>query len=107
MITRVVEYTVDADQIEEFERFASAWIGLVNTHGGTHHGYFLPGEGASDRALALFSFPSFADYERYRSLFDSDPEFIAANAIRDESRCVLRYERTFMRPFLATDVGQH
>ena len=26
--------------------------------GGQHHGYFLPSEGSSDRALALFSFPT-------------------------------------------------
>jgi hypothetical protein len=32
------------------------------------------------------------DFERY---------FIAADRIRDESGCVLRYERTFMRPLLS------
>jgi hypothetical protein len=58
-------------------------------------------EGASDRALALFSFPSLARYESYRQLFGVDPEFIAADRIRDESGCVLRYERTFMRPLLS------
>jgi hypothetical protein len=73
---------------------------LVNPHGGTHHGYFLPAEGASDRALALFSFPSLAAYEQYRSRFGKDPGFAAADRIRDESGCVLRYERTFMRPLL-------
>ncbi|MBF0661643.1 NIPSNAP family protein [Rhodococcus sp. BL-253-APC-6A1W] len=98
MITCVVEYTIDPVKIDDFERFARAWIALVDKHGGTHHGYFLPGEGASDRALALFSFESLAAYERYRALFDSDDEFRAANAIRDRSGCVLRYERTFMRP---------
>jgi hypothetical protein len=36
---------------------------LVNLHGGTHHGYFLPAEGASDPALALFV-SSLATYER-------------------------------------------
>jgi large conductance mechanosensitive channel protein len=63
---------------------------LVLPHGGQHHGYFLPAEGASDRALALFSFPSLARYESYRELFGVDPEFIAADRIRDESGCVLR-----------------
>ena len=101
MITCVVEYTIDAAKVAEFERFGRTWIGLVNKHGGTHHGYFLPGEGASDRALALFSFPSLADYESYRSLFGVDPDFVAADAIRDSSGCVLRYERTFMRPVLS------
>jgi hypothetical protein len=73
---------------------------LVNRHGGTHHGYYLPSEGASDRALALFSFPSLAAYETYRERFGKDPEFTEADAIRDQSGCVLRYDRTFMRPLL-------
>jgi hypothetical protein len=105
MITCVVEYTIDAAKTAEFERFARAWIDLVDTHGGTHHGYFLPGEGASDRALALFSFPSFAEDETYRARFGVDPEFIAADGIRDDSRCVQRYERSFMRPVLADPVA--
>jgi hypothetical protein len=103
VITCVVDYTIDAAKVADFERFAKAWIRLVNTHGGQHHGYFLPSEGASDRALALFSFPSLADYERYRTLFGVDPDFVAADRIRDESGCVLRYERTFMRPLLTAD----
>jgi NIPSNAP len=103
MITCVVNYTIDSAKVADFERFAKAWIRLVNSHGGTHHGYFLPGEGASDQALALFSFPSLADYERYRALFGIDPDFIAADRIRDDSGCVARYERTFMRPVLSAD----
>jgi hypothetical protein len=101
VITCVVDYTIDPAQLDAFERFARAWIELVNKHGGQHHGYFLPGEGASDKALALFSFPSLAAYETYRSRFGVDPEFIAADQIRDESGRVLRYERTFMRPVLS------
>lgn len=72
---------------------------------GRHHGYFLPAEGASDQALALFSFESLASYERYRALFGVDPEFVAADRIRDDSGCVLRYERTFMRPLLPPGDG--
>lgn len=98
MITCVVEYVIDPAKLEAFEEFGRRWIHLVNKHGGTHHGYFLPSEGASDKALALFSFPSLAEYERYRTLFGKDPEFVAADKLRDESGCVLRYDRTFMRP---------
>ena len=57
MITCVVHYVVDPGKIEAFERFAERWMELVERHGGQHHGYFLPAEGASDAALALFSFP--------------------------------------------------
>ena len=52
------------------------------------------------RALALFSFPSFAAYEQYRTLFGKHPDFIAADRIREESGCVVRYDRSFMRPML-------
>jgi hypothetical protein len=69
MITCVVDYVIDPKKIDVFEQFAKRWIDLVNRYGGRHHGYFLPSEGASDRALALFSFPSLADYETYRRHF--------------------------------------
>jgi NIPSNAP len=102
MITCVVHYTIDPGELAAFERFARRWMELVIQHGGTHHGYFLPAEGSSDAALALFSFPSLADYEQYRARFGDDPDFIEADRIRDESGCVLRYDRTFMRPLLPT-----
>lgn len=100
VITCVVHYVIDPSKTEAFERFGRRWMELVAREGGVHHGYFLPAEGASDAAMALFSFPSLAAYERYRSLFGKDPAFIEADRIRDESGCVLRYERTFMRPLL-------
>jgi hypothetical protein len=100
MITCHLTYWIDPAQIEAFERFAKRWITLVNEHGGTHHGYFLPSEGASDIAYAVFDFPSFAAYEEFRGLFGVHPDFIAADQIREESGCVRRYERTFLRPVL-------
>jgi len=105
VITCVVEYVIDPAKTEAFERFAARWMELVAQHGGTHHGYFLSAEGTSDTALELFSFPSLAVYEQYRGLFGVDPEFVAADRVRDESGCVLRYERMFMRPLLPADAG--
>ncbi|QAY78767.1 NIPSNAP family protein [Sphingosinicella sp. BN140058] len=100
MITCVVHYVIAPKRLDAFEAFAQAWMCLVAQHGGVHHGYYLPAEGASDLAIALFSFDSLAAYERYRQRFGVDPEFIAADRIRDESGCVLRYERSFLRPLL-------
>lgn len=104
MITCVVHYEIDPSKAAAFEKFARAWIYLVDKHGGQHHGYFLPSEGASDLALALFSFESLASYEKYRGRFGHDEQFLRADRIRDESGCVIRYERTFMRPILPADV---
>lgn len=103
MITCVVDYVIDPKKVVAFEEFARRWIGLVNRYGGRHHGYFLPAEGSSDRALALFSFASLADYEKYRSHFGVNPDFIEADRIRDESGCVVRYDRSFMRPLLSAE----
>ena len=82
-----------------------AAIALVERSGGRHHGYFLPSEGASDVAYALFTFPSLAAYEAYRQGFGHDPDFVAADRIREESGCVRRYERSFLRPLLEGDAG--
>src|SRR5262245_7076547 len=98
MITCVVDYIIDPGKIDAFERFAKRWIDLVNRTGGPHHGYFLHSGGTSVRALALFGFTNVAGYERYRSRCRVDQEFIDADRIRDESGCVLRYDRSFMRP---------
>lgn len=98
MITCYLRYVIDPYQLKEFEHYAKLWIPLVTRMGGTHHGYFLPHEGASDIALALFSFPSFGDYEEYRAKLAVDPECQAALAYAEETRCILRYDRSFMRP---------
>jgi hypothetical protein len=91
MSTCLVHYAIDPRTIKAFESFAAAPIRLVD-----HHGYFMPSEGASDGARALFSFPSMAGDERYRQRFDFDAAFIAADCIRDERGCVLSYECLFL-----------
>jgi hypothetical protein len=35
-----------------------------------------------------------------RERFGVDPDFVDADRIRDESGCVRRYERSFLRPLL-------
>lgn len=100
MITCVLQYTIDPYKLAEFEHYARLWIPLVNRFGGTHHGYFLPSEGANNKALALFSFPSLAEYEQYRQQSFNDPECQAAFRYAEETRCIVSYERSFLRPVL-------
>ncbi|HEM8494546.1 NIPSNAP family protein [Burkholderia multivorans] len=100
MITCYVRYVVDASKLDEFETYGKMWIPLVKKFGGDHHGYFLPAEGANNIALALFSFPSLAAYETYRSRSKDDPECIAAFRYAEETQCVISYERSFFRPVL-------
>ena len=98
MIACFITYKIDAQKTAEFEIFAKTWIRLVNENGGRHHGYFLPAEGADDGAYALFSFESLAAYETYRALFSTNAAFKKANDYKYETGCVVRHERTFMRP---------
>ncbi|MGW7225491.1 NIPSNAP family protein [Streptomyces sp. CBMAI 2042] len=109
MITVHLKYEIDAEKLDDFEEYGRRWVRLVNRFGGTHHGYFLPSEGDSDIAYALFSFPSLAAYEQYRSDSMSDPECQEAFALARETRCIKRYERRFLRPLdgpPVVDVGE-
>ena len=56
MVTCYVRYIIDPYQLAEFEHYAKLWIPLVNKFGGTHHGYFLPYEGANNLASCPFQF---------------------------------------------------
>ncbi|WP_243368349.1 NIPSNAP family protein [Microvirga solisilvae] len=98
MVTCHVRYVLDPYKIADFEEYASIWVELVRKMGGTHHGYFLPGEGANNIAICLFSFPSLADYERYRRDVMVEPDYKRADEIAQRSRCIQSYDRTFMRP---------
>jgi len=100
MITCYVKYTIDPYKLQEFEVYAKKWIPLVNKFGGTHNGYFLPAEGANNIALALFTFTSLSAYETYRSESMNDDECIAAYDYAVKTRCIISYERNFMRPVL-------
>ncbi len=100
MITCYLRYVIDPYKLAEFETYGRLWIPLVEKFGGIHHGYFMPHEGANNIAYALFSFASLAAYEEYREKMKTDPECLAAFKLADESRCVVSYERTFLRPIL-------
>jgi hypothetical protein len=74
MITCCLTYRIDPLKMAEFEEYGRRWIRLVARFGGVHHGYFLPSEGANDVAMSLFSFPSLAEYERYRGVSATDAD---------------------------------
>jgi len=98
MVTCYLRYEIDPTKLAEFEAYGRMWIPLVEKFGGTHHGYFLPREGPNDVALALFSFPSLAAYEEYRVRAAADPECQAAIRYSKETRCIRRFDRSFLRP---------
>ncbi|MEA9565408.1 NIPSNAP family protein [Xanthomonas sp. WHRI 8932A] len=91
----------DRYQLAEFEHDVRLWIPLVARFGGQHHGYFLPSERANNIALALFSCPSHAEYERYRVASLQDAGCLSAFAYVERTRCIVSDERNFLGPVLA------
>lgn len=100
MITCYLEYQIDPYKRAEFKTYAEMWLPLIPRFGGTHHGYFLPKESASDLAVALFSFDSLAHYEAYRAESKNDPDCQAASKFADQTRCIIRLNRQFLDPVL-------
>ncbi|MDX6558237.1 MAG: hypothetical protein QOF72_1286 [Blastocatellia bacterium] len=113
MITCFLRYTINPEKLPEFEHYARVWMRLIEKYGGTHHGYFVPGddpplaafsfpgigeEGPANIAASFFSFPSLEEYESYRREVANDPECLAATTHYKETKCFTKYERTFMRP---------
>lgn len=98
MVTCYLRYVLDPSKLKEFEHYGKLWIPLVTRFGGQHHGYFLPSEGANNIALALFTFPSLATYEKYRQDSMQDPDCLAAFQYAQDTQCILSYERSFFRP---------
>jgi hypothetical protein len=98
MVTCYLRYVIDPSKLKEFEHYGRLWIPLVEKFGGKHHGYFLPSEGANNIALALFTFPSLAAYEQYRTKSFADSECMAAFKYAEETKCISSYERSFFRP---------
>jgi hypothetical protein len=113
LVTCFIRYMIDPNNLTAFEQYARVWMRLIEKYGGTHLGYFVPGdvppaasfsfpglgkEGPSNVAIAVFSFPTVEAYEKYRVDVAADPECIAETRHRNETNCFTSYERTFMRP---------
>lgn len=98
MVTCYLKYVIDPFKVKEFEHYGKLWIPLVEKFGGTHHGYFLPHEGPSNIALALFTFPSLATYEEYRNKAAEDPGCQEAMRYYKDTRCFISFERSFFKP---------
>lgn len=113
MITCYIRYTIDPNKLAAFEHYASVWMRLIEKYGGTHHGYFVPGNpppaaafsfpgigeaGPANIGIALFSFPTVEAYDKYRREVPADPECIAVTSHYDQTKCFTKYERTFVRP---------
>jgi hypothetical protein len=105
VITCHLRYEIDPYQTETFEQYVTGWFPLLERHGGRHHGLFMPHESANDIAYWLFSFESLASYEDYRTAIRTLPEARRLWNLAESTRCIRRFDRTFLRPVLPSATG--
>lgn len=98
MVTCYMKFVIDPYQLNEFETYAKKWISIIKRLGGDHHGFFMPYEGSNNIAYSLFTFPSLSEYEEYRSQMRTDKESLENLDYARKTRCLISYERSFMRP---------
>lgn len=100
MIKALITYVIDPAKVDAYEVCDRGWIDLFHRMGGTRYGYFLPHEGANNKAWAMFSFSSLPAYEAYRARMAADAECQRAYAHAQDTGCILSLDRTFTRPVL-------
>ncbi|WP_407154987.1 NIPSNAP family protein [Bradyrhizobium sp. STM 3557] len=100
-VTVFIRYQIDPHRREQFEQYATRWLGIIPRCGGDLIGYFMPHEGTNNIAFGLVSFDSLASYERYRATLRSDAEARANFAFAEEHKFILAEERTFLRQVVA------
>jgi NIPSNAP len=97
VITCCIDYTIDPHKAEDFSAYAKAWPPIIERCGGQLVGYYLPKEGANNRALALIDFDDLASYETYRAHLAEDPDARENLAMAQRSRCILVEQRSFLQ----------
>ncbi|MBO2450264.1 NIPSNAP family protein [Actinomadura barringtoniae] len=97
MVTCRIDYVIDPHKIDDFRRYVAAWPPIIERCGGDLIGYFLPGDGPNNQAMALLDFTSLAEYEAFRGRLAADEEAKATKAEADRNGCVLVESRTFLR----------
>jgi hypothetical protein len=96
-LTVFIRYQIDPFKRDAFEAYARRWLELIPKCGGNLVGYWLPHEGTNNIAYGLVSFPSLAEYEKYRARLRDDSEVLANFRFAEEQRLILAEERTFLR----------
>lgn len=97
MITCFIKYEIDPFKKSEFETYARRWGQAIPRCGADLIGYFTPHEGSTTTAYGVYTLPSLATYEAYKTKLAADPvgrenyEFARREQfIRSEDRIFLK-----------------
>jgi hypothetical protein len=100
MFTLCIHYTIDPGKLADFESYVKSIPPAVERCGGKFVEYYLPTNfaGPTDSAFGFIEFPTLAAYEQYREKLLADRESIESIRKAKEAGCILKEERSFLRP---------
>lgn len=97
MITCVITYEIDPFKKVDFETYARNWGQAIPRCGADLIGYFAPHEGSATTAYGIYSLPSLAAYEVYKTRLAADPLGKENYAFAQRERFIRREDRIFMK----------
>ena len=97
MITCFIRYEIEPTQKADFEIYARNWGQCIPRCGADLIGYYAPHEGSSTLAYGVYSLPSLAAYEEYRTALAADPLGRENYEFAQARRFIRREDRTFLK----------
>ncbi|MGR3761653.1 NIPSNAP family protein [Roseobacteraceae bacterium NS-SX3] len=97
MLTCIIRYHIDPGKKAQFEHYARTWGQAIPRCGADLIGYFAPHEGSSTLAYGIYSVPSLAVYEAYRTRLADDPLGRENYEFAQRERFLLREDRTWLK----------
>lgn len=95
-ITCFIEYDMDPWSRDAFVRYAAMWGQAIPACGADLIGYFAPHEGSATKGFGVYTLPSLAAYEAYKTRLRAHPVGREAYAFAQAERFIRREDRSFL-----------
>lgn len=97
MITCFIKYEIDPFKKAEFETYARNWGQAIPRCGADLMGYFAPHEGSATTAYGVYTVPTLAEYEAYKTRLAADPLGRQNYEFAKSERFILKEDRIFLK----------
>lgn len=95
-ITCVIEYEIEPWAHDAFRQYATLWGQAIPDCGADLFGYFAPHEGSATKGYGIYTLPSLAAYEVYKTKLRAHAIGREAYAFAQKERFIRREDRTFL-----------
>ena len=97
MITCFIKYEIEPFQREQFDTYARNWGQAIPRCGADLIGYFSPHEGSATTAYGVYTLPSLAGYEDYKTRLAEDALGKENYEFAKKERFIRREDRIFLK----------